>query len=43
MSEGGNLEEYDDYDYDDSQDPYKHYFKFDPDAWDAGVSGYTKH
>ena len=29
---------YDD-DYDDSQDnldsPYKHYFKFDPDAWDA--------
>lgn len=33
-------EEYDDYDdYDDSQDDlenkYKHYFKFDPEAWDA--------
>jgi hypothetical protein len=29
----------DDHDYDDSQDnledKYKHYFKFDPDAWDA--------
>jgi hypothetical protein len=22
-------------DYDDSQDKYKHYFKFDPEAWDA--------
>ena len=32
-------ENYDDDDYDDSQDnlesPYKKYFKFDPDAWDA--------
>ena len=31
--------DYDDYDYDDSQDnlenKYKHYFKFDPEAWDA--------
>lgn len=31
--------DYDDYDYDDSQDnlenKYKHYFKFDPGAWDA--------
>lgn len=25
----------DDYNYDDSQNPYKHYFKFDPAAWDA--------
>lgn len=25
----------DDHDYDDSQDKYKHYFKFDPAAWDA--------
>ena len=25
----------DDHDYDDSQDKYKHYFKFDPDAWDV--------
>ena len=25
----------DDHNYDDSQDKYKHYFKFDPDAWDA--------
>lgn len=25
----------DDYNYDDSQDKYKHYFKFDPAAWDA--------
>ena len=32
-------EDYEDDDYDDSQDnlesQYKHYFKFDPDAWDA--------
>lgn len=30
-------EDYDDYeyDYDDNQDKYKHYFKFDPEAWDA--------
>lgn len=30
--------EYDDdqeYDYEDSQNKYKHYFKFDPAAWDA--------
>lgn len=25
----------DDYDYEDSKNPYKHYFKFDPAAWDA--------
>ena len=25
----------DEYDYDDAQDKYKHYFKFDPAAWDA--------
>ena len=25
----------DEHDYDDAQDKYKHYFKFDPDAWDA--------
>ena len=25
----------DDYNYDNSQNPYKHYFKFDPAAWDA--------
>lgn len=25
----------DEHNYDDAQDKYKHYFKFDPDAWDA--------
>lgn len=34
-----NEDDYDDYDYDDSQNnlenKYKHYFKFDPEAWDA--------
>lgn len=25
----------DEHDYDDAQNPYKHYFKFDPTAWDA--------
>ena len=25
----------DDYDYDDAKEQYKHYFKFDPSAWDA--------
>lgn len=34
-----DYEDYDDYNYDDSQDnldnKYKHYFKFDPAAWDA--------
>lgn len=31
-------EDYDDYDddeYDNFEDKYKHYFKFDPEAWDA--------
>jgi hypothetical protein len=25
----------DEHDYDNAKDPYKHYFKFDPTAWDA--------
>jgi len=25
----------DEHDYDDAKNPYKHYFKFDPAAWDA--------
>jgi hypothetical protein len=25
----------DEHDYDDNKNPYKHYFKFDPAAWDA--------
>jgi hypothetical protein len=25
----------DEHDYDDAKNPYKHYFKFDPSAWDA--------
>jgi hypothetical protein len=30
-----DYEEYDEDDYIDPKDQYKHYFKFDPEAWDA--------
>lgn len=35
MNQDDDNYEDDDYNYDDSQNPYKHYFKFDPTAWDA--------
>jgi hypothetical protein len=35
MEEENNNDDYDDDSHENLEDKYKHYFKFDPDAWDA--------